>query len=211
MKAFKARMDIQHQESASAQSKLDQKGQEFLKLTRSYNKLLKQKNHRSREISKESLETSVLLNNLKKKLEEFEAKLREWDEEKTIFQNHLMCLEAQQKLLSEKCNSFQKRTRSYQFQISNKEQNQEEIVKYGQPEREKDGLIVEKLTAAVNEMTISRNRLEEENLKQLKMFQSQCQSSPETSFPATTQKFLQEEEKPTKEFEECLNSHLEEL
>ncbi|XP_052526368.1 deuterosome assembly protein 1 [Tympanuchus pallidicinctus] len=143
MKAFKAQMDIQHQESASAQSKLDQKGQEFLKLTRSYNKLLKQKNHQSREISKESLETSVRLNNLKKKLEEFEAKLREWDEEKTIFQNHLMCLEAQQKLLSEKCNSFQ--------------------------------------------------------------------SSPETSFPATTQKFLQEEEKPTKEFEECLNSHLEEL
>lgn len=62
--------------------------------------------------------------------------------------------------------------------MSNKKQNQGEIVKYGQPETEKDGLTVEKLRAAVNEMKISRNRLEEENLKlreDLKMFQSQCQ------------------------------------
>uniref|UniRef100_A0A8C2Y6P3 Deuterosome assembly protein 1 n=1 Tax=Coturnix japonica TaxID=93934 RepID=A0A8C2Y6P3_COTJA len=35
--------------------------------------------------------------------------------------------------------------------------------------------------------------------------------SPETSLLATTEKFLQEEEKHTKEFEERLNSHLEEL
>ncbi|XP_031471959.1 deuterosome assembly protein 1 isoform X2 [Phasianus colchicus] len=202
MKAFEAQMDIQHQELASAQSKLDQKGQEvellcqqlenlqktncemaqnyetqlcalksqFLKLTHSYDKLLKQKNRQSREISKESPETSFQLNNLNKKLEEFKAKSREWDKKGTICQNHLIYLDAQQRLLSEKCNLFQ---------ISNKKQNQEEIIKYGQPEREKDGLVVEKLRAAVSEMTISRNRLEEENLKlreDLKMFQSQCQN-----------------------------------
>ncbi|XP_019467833.1 deuterosome assembly protein 1 isoform X1 [Meleagris gallopavo] len=211
MKAFKAQMDIQHQELASAQSKLDQKDQEvellcqqlenlqktncemaqnyetqlcvlksqFLKLTHSYDKLLKQKNRQSREISKESPETSFLLNNLRKKMEEFQDKSREWDKKGTVFQNHLIYLDAQQKLLSEKCNLFQKQTQSYQFQMSNKKQNQGEIVKYGQPETEKDGLTVEKLRAAVNEMKISRNRLEEENLKlreDLKMFQSQCQN-----------------------------------
>ncbi|XP_031471960.1 deuterosome assembly protein 1 isoform X3 [Phasianus colchicus] len=139
MKAFEAQMDIQHQELASAQSKLDQKGQEvellcqqlenlqktncemaqnyetqlcalksqFLKLTHSYDKLLKQKNRQSREISKESPETSFQLNNLNKKLEEFKAKSREWDKKGTICQNHLIYLDAQQRLLSEKCNLFQ--------------------------------------------------------------------------------------------------------
>ncbi|XP_054370074.1 deuterosome assembly protein 1 [Molothrus ater] len=40
---------------------------------------------------------------------------------------------------------------------------------------------------------------------------SRRMSSPEMSFLATTKKFLQEEEKHTREFEERLNSHLEEL
>ncbi|OXB58978.1 hypothetical protein ASZ78_004382, partial [Callipepla squamata] len=193
MKAFEAQMDIQHQELARAQSKLDQKGQEvellcqklenlektncemaqnyetqlcalksqvrkksvssfsdliirslntlmFLKLTHSYEKLLKQRNRQGRENCKETPETTFDPSKLNKKLE--------------------------------------KQTQSYQFQISNKKQNQEEMVKYGQPEREKDGLIVEKLRAAVNEMIISRDRIEEENLKlreDLKMFQNQCQ------------------------------------
>ncbi|XP_072182919.1 deuterosome assembly protein 1 [Excalfactoria chinensis] len=207
MKAFEEQMDIQHQELASAQSKLEQKGQEvellcqqmenlkktncdmaqnyktqlcalksqFSKLTNSYEKLLKQKNRQSREKSEGSPETSFELRNLNKKLEEFKAKSREWDKKATVCQNHLIYLDTQQKLLSEKCNLFQ---------ISNKQQNQEEIVKYGQNEREKDGLIVEKLRAAVNEMTISRNRLEEENLKlreDVKMFQNQFQNI-ETSF-----------------------------
>ncbi|XP_040527864.1 deuterosome assembly protein 1 isoform X6 [Gallus gallus] len=207
MKALEAQMDIQHQELASTQSKLDQKSQEvellcqqlenlqktncemaqnyktqlcalksqFSKLTHSYEKLLKQKNHHSREKCKESPETSFELSNLNKKLEEFKAKSREWDKKGTICQNHLIYLDAQQKILSEKCNLFQ---------INSKKQNQEEIVKYGQPERENDGLIVEKLRAAVSEMTVSRNRLEEENLKlreDLKMFQNQCQNM-EASF-----------------------------
>lgn len=40
MKAFKARMDIQHQESASAQSKLDQKGQKVFENIRSVKKFI---------------------------------------------------------------------------------------------------------------------------------------------------------------------------
>ncbi|XP_040527869.1 deuterosome assembly protein 1 isoform X9 [Gallus gallus] len=77
MKALEAQMDIQHQELASTQSKLDQKSQEFSKLTHSYEKLLKQKNHHSREKCKESPETSFELSNLNKKLENMEASFSE--------------------------------------------------------------------------------------------------------------------------------------
>ncbi|XP_040517782.1 deuterosome assembly protein 1 isoform X13 [Gallus gallus] len=145
MKALEAQMDIQHQELASTQSKLDQKSQEvellcqqlenlqktncemaqnyktqlcalksqFSKLTHSYEKLLKQKNHHSREKCKESPETSFELSNLNKKLEEFKAKSREWDKKGTICQNHLIYLDAQQKILSEKCNLFQNMEASF--------------------------------------------------------------------------------------------------
>ncbi|XP_059678968.1 LOW QUALITY PROTEIN: deuterosome assembly protein 1 [Gavia stellata] len=215
MKALEAKMVIQDQELASAQSKLDQKGQEvgllrqkledlqktkhemaqnyetqlqalksqFSKLTHSFEKLqshqLKQKKLENREKCEESLETPSELSNLYKKLEEFKAKSREWDKKGTICQNHLIYLDAQQKLLSEKCNLFQKQTQNYQFQISNKKKKQEELTTYGQPESEKDELIIEKLKATVNEIAINKNKLEEENLKlreDLKMYQNQCQN-----------------------------------
>ncbi|KGL90174.1 Coiled-coil domain-containing protein 67, partial [Charadrius vociferus] len=214
MKALEAKMNIQEQELASAQSKLDQKGQEvgllrqkledlqktkyemaqnyetqlqalksqFSKLTHSYEKLqshqLKEKKVESREECEESLETPSELRNLYKKLEEFKAKSREWDKKGTICQNYLVYLDAQQKLLSEKCSLFQKQTQNYQFQRGNKKQNQEEVITYGQPESEKDELIIEKLKATVNEIAINKNKLEEENLKlreDLKMYQNQCQ------------------------------------
>ncbi|KAM6287664.1 deuterosome assembly protein 1 [Spheniscus humboldti] len=215
MKTLEAKMDIQDKELASAQSKLDQKGQEvgllrqkledlqktkyemaqnyetqlqalksqFSKLTHSYEKLqshqLKQKKVESREKYEESLETASELSNLYKKLEEFKAKSREWDKKGTICQNYLAYLDAQQKILSEKCNLFQKQTQNYQFQISNKKQNQEEVITYGQPQSETDEVIIEKLKAIVNEIAINKNKLEEENLKlreDLKMYQNQCQN-----------------------------------
>ncbi|XP_009953745.1 PREDICTED: deuterosome protein 1, partial [Leptosomus discolor] len=156
---------------------------QFSKLTHSYEKLqshrLKQKKVEGREKCEKSLETPSELSNLYKKLEEFEAKSREWDKKGTICQNYLVYLDAQQKLLSEKRSLFQKQTQNYQFQISNNIQNQEEVITYGQPKSEKDKLIVEKLKATVNEMVINRNKLEEENLKlreDLKMYQNQCQN-----------------------------------
>lgn len=39
--------------------------------------------------------------------QEFRAKSREWDKQETLYQNHLVSLDAQRKLLSEKCNLFQ--------------------------------------------------------------------------------------------------------
>ncbi|XP_010115006.1 PREDICTED: deuterosome protein 1, partial [Chlamydotis macqueenii] len=70
-------------------------------------------------------------------------------------------------------------TQNCKFQISNKKQNQEEVTTYGQPESEKDELIIEKLKATVNEIAVNKNKLEEENLKlreDLKMYQNQCQN-----------------------------------
>uniref|UniRef100_A0A8C3JKN8 Deuterosome assembly protein 1 n=1 Tax=Calidris pygmaea TaxID=425635 RepID=A0A8C3JKN8_9CHAR len=156
---------------------------QFSKLTHSYEKLqshqLKQKKVESREECAESLETPSELNNLYRKLEEFKAKLREWDKKGTICQNYLVYLDTQQKSLSKKCNLFQKQTPNYQFQISNKKQNQEEVITYEQPQSEKEELIIEKLKATVNEIAINKNKLEEENLKlreDLKMYQNQCQN-----------------------------------
>lgn len=40
-------------------------------------------------------------------LKEFRTKSREWDKQEILYQTHLVSLDAQQKLLSEKCNQFQ--------------------------------------------------------------------------------------------------------
>ncbi|KFO85031.1 Coiled-coil domain-containing protein 67, partial [Buceros rhinoceros silvestris] len=160
------------------------------KLTHSYEKLrshhLKQKKVENRETCEKSLETPPELSNSYKKLEKSKAKSREWDKKGTICQNHPVYLVAQQKLLSENCNLFQKQTQNYQFQIGNKKQNQEEVITYGQPESEKDELIIEKLKVTVNEIALNKSKIEEENLKlreDLKMYQNQCQNM-EASFSA---------------------------
>ncbi|XP_017693262.1 PREDICTED: deuterosome protein 1 isoform X2 [Lepidothrix coronata] len=154
---------------------------QFSKLTHSYEKLqshqLKHKKVNSREECEESLVTSSDPRNLYKKLEEF--KLREGDKNGTICQNYPVYLDAQQKLLSEKYNLFQKQTQNYQFQIHNKKKNQDKVITYAQPESEKDDLIIEKLKATVNEIARNKNKLEEENLKlreDLKVYQNQCQN-----------------------------------
>ncbi|XP_030321278.1 deuterosome assembly protein 1 [Calypte anna] len=219
MKALEAKMDIQHKELASAQSKLDQKGQEvgmlrqkledlqkskyemaqnyetqlqalksqFSDLTNSYQKLkshqLKQQKVETREKCEESLETPSTLSSLYRQLEEFNTKSGEWDKKRTICQNYLIYLDAQQKLLSENCNLFQKQAQNYQVQINNKKENQEKVITSGQPENENE-FIIEKLKTTVNEIAINKNKLEEENLKlreDLKMYQNQCQKM-EASF-----------------------------
>ncbi|XP_042312931.1 deuterosome assembly protein 1 [Sceloporus undulatus] len=143
MQALEARMTIRDQELASAQSKLDQKGQEvgllrqkldnlqktkyemaqnydtqlealktqFAKLTQTYEKLqlhqLKQNKAHDVEKCMENQEVPFQMSSLNQKLEEFRAKSREWDKQETLYQNHLISLDAQRKLLSEKCNLLQ--------------------------------------------------------------------------------------------------------
>ncbi|KAL7983249.1 hypothetical protein Chor_000125 [Crotalus horridus] len=153
LQGLEARMTIRDQELASAQSKLDQKGQEvgllrqkldslqkskyemaqnydaqlqalktqFAKLTQSYEKLqlhqLKQNKTRNMEKCTENQEAPFQMNSLNQKLEEFRAKSSEWDKQETLYQNHLVSLDAQRKLLSEKCNLFQKQAQNCKIQI----------------------------------------------------------------------------------------------
>ncbi|XP_074812721.1 deuterosome assembly protein 1 isoform X3 [Natator depressus] len=155
---------------------------QFCKLTQSYEKLqlhqIKQDRVHSKEICAENLETPFELSNLNQKLEEFKAKSKEWDQKETLYQNHLISLDAQRKLLSEKCNLFQKQTQNYRFQISNKNQKQEDAATSSQSKIERDEFIIEKLKSTVNEIAINRNKLQEENLKlqqELTVYQTQCQ------------------------------------
>ncbi|EMP26653.1 Coiled-coil domain-containing protein 67 [Chelonia mydas] len=156
---------------------------QFCKLTQSYEKLqlhqIKQDRVHSKEIRAENLETPFELSNLNQKLEEFKAKSKEWDQKETLYQNHLISLDAQRKLLSEKCNLFQKQTQNYRFQISNKNQKQEDAATSSQSKIERDEFIIEKLKSTVNEIAINRNKLQEENLKlqqELTVYQTQCQN-----------------------------------
>ncbi|XP_056650486.1 deuterosome assembly protein 1 isoform X2 [Monodelphis domestica] len=222
MRALETRLDLRDQELANAQNCLDQKGQEvgllrqkldslekcnyvmtqnyegqlqnlksqFSKLTNSFEKLrlhqMKQcGTHKKDEIPFE-------LSNINQKLEEFRAKSREWDKQEILYENHLVSVDAQQKLLSEKCNQFQKQAQSYQSQLNGKKQcledgslNNPEIARLTcEPDInndtvERDEFIIEKLKSAVSEIAISRNKLQDENqklLQELKMYQRQCQT-----------------------------------
>ncbi|XP_031816854.1 deuterosome assembly protein 1 isoform X11 [Sarcophilus harrisii] len=190
MRALETRLDLRDQELANAQNCLDQKGQEFSKLTNSFEKLRLHQMKQCGTLKKD--EIPFELSNINQKLEEFRAKSREWDKQEILYQNHLVSLDAQQKLLSEKCNQFQKQAQSYQSQLNGKKQcledaslNNPEIARLtcepdiGSDTVERDEFIIEKLKSAVSEIAISRNKLQDENqklLQELKMYQRQCQT-----------------------------------
>ncbi|XP_072825113.1 deuterosome assembly protein 1 isoform X2 [Vicugna pacos] len=225
MRALETRLDLRDQELASAQTCLDQKGQEvgilrqkldslekcnlamtqnyegqlqtlkaqFSKLTSSFEKLrlhqMKQNKFRRKEVPHLREEIPFELSNLNQKLEEFRAKSREWDKQEILYQTHLVSLDAQQKLLSEKCNQFQKQAQSYQTQLNGKKQGMEDsgseiprLICEPDPScetSERDEFIIEKLKSAVSEIALSRNKLQDENqklLQELKMYQRQCQA-----------------------------------
>ncbi|KAI4561545.1 hypothetical protein MJG53_016599 [Ovis ammon polii x Ovis aries] len=166
---------------------------QFSKLTNSFEKLrlhqMKQNKFRRKEVPHLREEMPLELNNLNQKLEEFRAKSREWDKQEILYQTHLVSLDAQQKILSEKCNQFQKQAQSYHTQLNGKKQSIED----SSPEiprlvcepdstcetSERDEFIIEKLKSAVSEIALSRNKLQDENqklLQELKMYQRQCQA-----------------------------------
>ncbi|XP_029812882.1 deuterosome assembly protein 1 [Suricata suricatta] len=166
---------------------------QFSKLTNSFEKLRLHQMKQSKVRRKESLhpkeEIPFELSNLNQKLEEFRAKSREWDKQEILYQTHLVSLDAQQKLLSEKCNQFQKQAQSYQTQLNGKKQciedsSSEVPQSMCEPDHsceasERDECIIEKLKSAVNEIALSRNKLQDENqklLQELKMYQRQCQA-----------------------------------
>ncbi|KAG8522380.1 Deuterosome assembly protein 1 [Galemys pyrenaicus] len=123
--------------------------------------------------------------------QEFRAKSREWDQQEILYQTHLVSVDAQQKVLSEKCDQFQKQTQSRQGQLNGKLR----CIQASGPETprltwepgpgceagERDSFIIEKLKAAVSEMALSRSKLQGENqklLQELKVCQRQCQAWP---------------------------------
>ncbi|XP_054580927.1 deuterosome assembly protein 1 [Eptesicus fuscus] len=167
---------------------------QFSKLTNSFEKLrlhqMKQNKFRRKELPHLKEETPFEPSNLNQKLEEFRTKSREWDKQEILYQTHLVSLDAQQKLLSEKCNQFQKQAQSYQTQLNGKKQCMEgdsssEIPRLiCEPDAScetsgRDEFIIEKLKSAVSEIALSRNKLQDENqklLQELKMYQRQCQA-----------------------------------
>ncbi|XP_045339602.1 deuterosome assembly protein 1 isoform X5 [Leopardus geoffroyi] len=166
---------------------------QFSKLTNSFEKLrlhqMKQSKVRRKELLHPREEIPFEPSNLNQKLEEFRAKSREWDKQEILYQTHLVSLDAQQKLLSEKCNQFQKQAQSYQTQLNGKKQciedgSSEVPQLMCEPDHsceasERDEFIIEKLKSAVSEIALSRNKLQDENqklLQELKMYQRQCQA-----------------------------------
>ncbi|KAM6157526.1 deuterosome assembly protein 1 [Rhynchocyon petersi] len=166
---------------------------QFSKLTNSFEKLrlhqMRQSKVQQKELPNLKEEIPFELSNLNEKLEEFRTKSREWDKQEILYQTHLVSLDAQQKLLSEKCNQFQKQAQSYQTQLSGKKQCTDDSCSElprlicesdpGCETTERDEFIIEKLKLAVSEIAVSRNKLQDENqklLQELKMYQRQCQA-----------------------------------
>ncbi|XP_039194063.1 deuterosome assembly protein 1 isoform X4 [Crotalus tigris] len=171
---------------------------QFAKLTQSYEKLqlhqLKQNKTRNMEKCTENQEAPFQMNSLNQKLEEFRAKSSEWDKQETLYQNHLVSLDAQRKLLSEKCNLFQKQAQNCKIQIHCQKLTQNDGDTSSQYRNEPLGVqngaftepadrnkfFMEKLESTVSEIAVSRNKLQEENLKlqqEVKMYQRKCQNT----------------------------------
>ncbi|XP_020918293.1 deuterosome assembly protein 1 isoform X4 [Sus scrofa] len=180
MRALETRLDLRDQELANAQTCLDQKGQEVGLLRQKLDSLEKC-NLAMTQNYEGQLQTL--------KAQEFRAKSREWDKQEILYQTHLVSVDAQQKLLSEKCNQFQKQAQSYQTQLNGKKQGMEDSSSeipqlLCEPDHscettERDEFIIEKLKSAVSEIALSRNKLQDENqklLQELKMYQRQCQA-----------------------------------
>ncbi|XP_053164185.1 deuterosome assembly protein 1 isoform X3 [Hemicordylus capensis] len=168
---------------------------QFARLTQSYEKLqLHQlKQNKAHGKGKCAEEPPFQLSSLNQKLEEFKAKSREWDKQETLYQNHLVSLDAQRKLLSEKCNLFQKQAQNCQIQIGCQKLKWKEGGTCSQCKTEHLSLqhnvfaeptdrkehFMEKLRSTVSEIAVNRNRLQEENLKlqqEVKMYQRKCQN-----------------------------------
>ncbi|XP_059958834.1 deuterosome assembly protein 1 isoform X2 [Mesoplodon densirostris] len=154
IQALETRLDLRDQELANAQICLEQKGQEFSKLTNSFEKLrlhqMEQNKFRQKEVPRVKEEIPFELSNLNQKLEKQEQ-------------------------------SYQTPLNSKKQGI---EDSSSEIPWIWEPDtscetNERDDFVIEKLKSAVSEIELSRNKLQYENqklLQELKMYQRQCQA-----------------------------------
>ncbi|XP_039770888.1 deuterosome assembly protein 1 isoform X6 [Ornithorhynchus anatinus] len=165
---------------------------QFSKLTNSYEKLKLHQDKQDSALREKSLteETPFGLGNLNRKLEEFKTKSEEWDKQETLYQHYLFSLDAQQKLLSEKCNLFQKQAQRYQTHLTGKKKCLEgaslsNLERFpdepgaSNATAEEDESVIDKLRSTVSEMALSRSKLHDESQKlhqELKIYQTQCKT-----------------------------------
>ncbi|XP_063807500.1 deuterosome assembly protein 1 [Pseudophryne corroboree] len=126
------------------------------------------------------------------KLEENKGQAKQWEKQRTLYQNHLKTLNEQRKTLAEKCDFLQKQSQSYQEQLRSRTQLQDAAVTSNQSEIRRlrfqleasqdtlssDELVMESLKCTVKEITLSRDSLKAENqrlLQELRNCQKRCQ------------------------------------
>ncbi|KAM4702103.1 deuterosome assembly protein 1 [Discoglossus pictus] len=169
---------------------------QLYKLKKSYEKLhyshMKNLRHETTGTSPEQEKSKFEIAQLTQKLEEYNARSKEWERQRMMYQNHLKSLNEQRNTLTEKYDALQRQSQSYQEQLSSRTQLQDEAITNNQSEIRRlrcqldtsqetirnSGVIIENLKTAVKEITLSRNSLKDENqqlLQELKKCQKHCQ------------------------------------
>ncbi|XP_021108213.1 deuterosome assembly protein 1 isoform X3 [Heterocephalus glaber] len=186
MRALETQLDLRDQELANAQTCLDQKGQEVGLLRQKLDSLekcnLEMTQNYEGQLQTLKDQFSQLTNSFEK------LRLHQMKQNK-IHQKELSHKEEIPFELSNLNQKLEKQTQNYETQLNGKKQCIEDssseipgliCQSYHSCETsERDEFIIEKLKLAVNEIALSRNKLQDENqklLQELKMYQRQCQA-----------------------------------
>uniref|UniRef100_A0A673TLE6 Deuterosome assembly protein 1 n=1 Tax=Suricata suricatta TaxID=37032 RepID=A0A673TLE6_SURSU len=187
MRALETRLDLRDQELANAQTCLDQKGQEVGLLRQKLDSLekcnLAMTQNYEGQLQALKAQFSKLTNSFEK------LRLHQMKQSKVRRKESLHPKEEIPFELSNLNQKLEKQAQSYQTQLNGKKQciedsSSEVPQSMCEPDHsceasERDECIIEKLKSAVNEIALSRNKLQDENqklLQELKMYQRQCQA-----------------------------------
>ncbi|XP_067606789.1 deuterosome assembly protein 1 isoform X5 [Pseudorca crassidens] len=187
MRALETRLDLRDQELASAQSCLEQKGQEVGLLRQKLDSLekcnLAMTQNYEGQLQTLKAQFSKLTNSFEK-LRLHQMKQNKFQQKEVPHVKEEIPFE-----LNNLNQKLEKQEQSYQTPLNSKKQDIEEdssseIPWICEPDtscetNERDEFIIEKLKSAVSEIALSRNKLQDENqklLQELKMYQRQCQA-----------------------------------
>ncbi|XP_022417124.1 deuterosome assembly protein 1 isoform X5 [Delphinapterus leucas] len=186
MRALETRLDLRDQELASAQTCLEQKGQEVGLLRQKLDSLekcnLAMTQNYEAQLQTLKAQFSKLTNSFEK-LRLHQMKQNKFRQKEVP---HVKEIPFELSNLNQK---LEKQAQSYQTPLNSKKQGIEEDSSSEIPwiceadtsceTNERDEFIIEKLKSAVSEIALSRNKLQDENqklLQELKMYQRQCQA-----------------------------------
>ncbi|XP_072825115.1 deuterosome assembly protein 1 isoform X4 [Vicugna pacos] len=187
MRALETRLDLRDQELASAQTCLDQKGQEVGILRQKLDSLekcnLAMTQNYEGQLQTLKAQFSKLTSSFEK-LRLHQMKQNKFRRKEVPHLREEIPFE-----LSNLNQKLEKQAQSYQTQLNGKKQGMEDsgseiprLICEPDPScetSERDEFIIEKLKSAVSEIALSRNKLQDENqklLQELKMYQRQCQA-----------------------------------